>query len=93
MAAACRGFHAPSARREPADRRPEPYRQPHARAILNLPNGVELAQQIVAKGLSEHALTAKLGLTIEIAFDGKGGALTIHDQTLEQLDEQIAKLR
>jgi len=96
----------------------------HARAILHLPNCVELAQQIVAKGLSvrdaerlaqqkkakrfkqpkaprekdadtkalERDLTAKLGLKTEIAFDGKGGALTIHYQTLEQLDGLIAKL-
>jgi hypothetical protein len=40
----------------------------------------------------ERDLTAKLGLKTEIAFDGKGGALTIHYQTLEQLDELIAKL-
>ena len=96
----------------------------HARAILHLPNVIELAQQIVAKGLSvrdaerlaqqkkakrfkqpkaprekdadtkalERDLTAKLGLKTEIAFDGKGGALTIHYQSLEQLDELIAKL-
>jgi ParB family chromosome partitioning protein len=96
----------------------------HARAILHLPNCIELAQQIVAKGLSvrdaerlaqqkkakrfkqpkaprekdadtkalERDLTARLGLKTEIAFDGKGGALTIHYQTLEQLDELIAKL-
>jgi ParB family chromosome partitioning protein len=96
----------------------------HARAILNLPNCIELAQQIVAKGLSvrdaerlaqqkkakrfksvkapqekdadtralERDLTAKLGLKTEIRFDGKGGALTIHYQTLEQLDELVAKL-
>ena len=96
----------------------------HARAILHLPNCIELAQQIVAKGLSvrdaerlaqqkkakrfkqpkapkekdadtkalERDLTAKLGLKTEIQFDGKGGALVIHYQTLEQLDELIAKL-
>lgn len=96
----------------------------HVRAILHLPNCIELAQQIVAKGLSvrdaerlaqqkkakrfkqpkapkekdadtkalERDLTAKLGLKTEISFDGKGGALTIHYQTLEQLDEVIAKL-
>ena len=96
----------------------------HARAILHLPNCIELAQQIVAKGLSvrdaerlaqqkkakrfkqpkaprekdadtkalERDLTAKLGLKTEIAVDGKGGALTIHYQSLEQLDDLIAKL-
>ena len=40
----------------------------------------------------ERDLTAKLGLKTEIAFDGKGGALTIRYQTLEQLDDLIAKL-
>ena len=96
----------------------------HARAILNLPNVIELAQAIVAKGLSvreaerlatktknarfrkpkekrekdadtraiERDLTAKLGLKTEISFDGKGGAITIHYQSLEQLDELIGKL-
>jgi ParB family chromosome partitioning protein len=96
----------------------------HARAILHLPNCIELAQAIIAKGLSvrdaerlaqqkkakrfkqpkeprekdadtkalERDLTAKLGLKTEIAFDGKGGALTIHYQSLEQLDDLIAKL-
>jgi ParB family chromosome partitioning protein len=96
----------------------------HARALINLPNCIELAQQIVAKGLSvrdaerlaqkkktkygrvakpprekdadtralERDLTAKLGLKTEIAFDGKGGAITIHYQSLEQLDELVAKL-
>jgi ParB family chromosome partitioning protein len=97
----------------------------HARALINLPNAVALAEIIVAKGLSvreaerlatrakvktrgkakkaprekdadtkalERDLTAKLGLKTEIAFDGKGGALTIHYQSLEQLDDLIAKL-
>ena len=40
----------------------------------------------------ERDLTAKLGLKAEISFDGKGGALTIHYQTLEQLDELVSKL-
>jgi ParB family chromosome partitioning protein len=96
----------------------------HARPIINLPNVVELAETIVAKGLSvreaerlaqkkktkygrvakpprekdadtkalERDLTAKLGLKTEIQFDGKGGSLVIHYQSLEQLDEIIAKL-
>jgi ParB family transcriptional regulator, chromosome partitioning protein len=96
----------------------------HARAIHNLPNVIELAQMIVAKGLSvrdaerlaqkkkasrfktaktpkekdadtralERDLTGKLGLRCEISFDGKGGVLTVHYQTLEQLDGLIEKL-
>ncbi|MGH6892878.1 MAG: ParB/RepB/Spo0J family partition protein [Dongiaceae bacterium] len=99
----------------------------HARALINLPNVIELAQMIVAKGLSvreaerlatrqksakgksgkvakpprekdadtralERDLTAKLGLKTEISFDGKGGVITVHYQSLEQLDGLIAKL-
>jgi ParB family chromosome partitioning protein len=40
----------------------------------------------------ERDLSHKLGLKVEIAFDGKGGAVSIHYQTLEQLDEIIGKL-
>lgn len=40
----------------------------------------------------ERDLSNKLGLRVEIAFDGKGGAVTIHYQTLEQLDGIIEKL-
>jgi len=93
-------------------------------ALITPPSVIELAQQIIAKGLSvrdaerlaqkkkpksakpakaprekdaatralERDLSAKLGLKTEIAFDGKGGALAIHYQTLEQLDELIGKL-
>ncbi len=97
----------------------------HARALINLPNAAELAQTIVAKGLSvreaerlatkaksrprskaakaqrekdadtkalERDLTARLGLKVEIDFDGKGGAVTIRYQSLEQLDTIIEKL-
>ncbi len=96
----------------------------HARPIINLPNVIELAETIAAKGLSvrdaerlaqkkktkygrvakparekdadtralERDLTARLGLKTEIQFDGKGGALVIHYQSLEQLDDIIAKL-
>ncbi|MBL9035387.1 MAG: ParB/RepB/Spo0J family partition protein [Rhodospirillaceae bacterium] len=97
----------------------------HARALINLPNAAELAQVIVAKGLSvreaerlaakakarprgkgaraprekdadtkalERDLTASLGLKVEIDFDGKGGTVTLHYRTLEQLDQIIEKL-
>jgi ParB family transcriptional regulator, chromosome partitioning protein len=40
----------------------------------------------------ERDLSHKLGLKVEIGFDGKGGAVTVHYQTLEQLDEIIGKL-
>jgi ParB family chromosome partitioning protein len=97
----------------------------HARALINLPNVVELAETIVAKGLSvreaerlaakakarprlkpaktarekdadtkalERDLTARLGLQVDIDFDGKGGKVTLHYKTLEQLDAIIEKL-
>jgi hypothetical protein len=88
----------------------------HARAILHLPNCIELAQ-IIAKGPGARrrapggrrkrsaslrrkrrarkmptprrsSATWFLGLKIEIASTAKGGALTIHYQTLEQLDDR-----
>jgi len=40
----------------------------------------------------ERDLSNRLGLKVEIGFDGKGGTVTVHYQTLEQLDEIIAKL-
>jgi ParB family chromosome partitioning protein len=40
----------------------------------------------------ERELTALLGLKVTIAFDGQGGALTIHYRTLEQLDDVLRRL-
>ncbi len=40
----------------------------------------------------EHDLTALLGLKVNIEIQGKGGALTVHYQTLEQLDEVLRRL-
>jgi ParB family chromosome partitioning protein len=40
----------------------------------------------------ERELTALLGLKVGIAFDGQGGALTIHYRTLEQLDDVLRRL-
>lgn len=95
----------------------------HVRPLMTLPNVIELAQLIIAKGLSvreaerlaakakarprkakaprdkdadtkalERDLTGRLGLKVDIAFDGKGGSVTIHYKTLEQLDTLIEKL-
>ncbi|MDE2227605.1 MAG: ParB/RepB/Spo0J family partition protein [Alphaproteobacteria bacterium] len=41
----------------------------------------------------ERELSAALGLMVEIAFDGKGGALTIRYASLDQLDDVLKKLR
>jgi ParB family chromosome partitioning protein len=40
----------------------------------------------------ERDLALKLGLKVEIDFDGKGGKVTLHYKTLAQLDGLIAKL-
>ncbi|TDQ81969.1 ParB family chromosome partitioning protein [Dongia mobilis] len=40
----------------------------------------------------ERDLALKLGLRVEIDFDGKGGKVTLHYKTLAQLDGLIAKL-
>jgi ParB family chromosome partitioning protein len=40
----------------------------------------------------EHSLASVLGLTVSIEFDGKGGRLTIHYQSLDQLDDVLTRL-
>jgi len=40
----------------------------------------------------EHDLSLKLGLKVEVQFDGKGGRLILHYGTLDQLDTVIEKL-
>jgi ParB family chromosome partitioning protein len=40
----------------------------------------------------ERDLSALLGLKVTISFQGQGGSLTIHYQTLEQLDDVLQRL-
>jgi ParB family chromosome partitioning protein len=40
----------------------------------------------------EHNLSEKLGLKVQIAFDGRGGHVRIHYRSLDQLDGLIAVL-
>ena len=40
----------------------------------------------------ENDLSMKLGLKVEIDFNGKGGSVTLHYKSLDQLDSIIAKL-
>ena len=40
----------------------------------------------------EESLSANLGLTVQIASRGKGGSLTIHYKTLDQLDDVLRRL-
>jgi ParB family chromosome partitioning protein len=40
----------------------------------------------------ERDLSERLGLKVDIAFDGKGGALRIHYRSLDQLDSLVALL-
>lgn len=41
----------------------------------------------------ESDLASRLGLKVEIDFNGKGGSLTLHYKSLDQLDDIIEKLR
>src|SRR5260221_7025297 len=40
----------------------------------------------------EHELSALLGLKVTINFDGKGGKLSVHYTTLDQLDDVLQRL-
>ena len=40
----------------------------------------------------EHDLSLKLGLKVEIEFDGKGGRVVLHYASLDQLDGVVEKL-
>ena len=40
----------------------------------------------------ERDLSALLGLKVSIAFDGKGGTLTIQYKTVDQLDDVLKRL-
>lgn len=62
---------------------PERLQRPPAPA----PKPVDPEIAALANGLSE-----KLGLRVNISFDGKGGALTMHYKSLDQLDEVLSLL-
>ncbi len=95
----------------------------HARAMLNAPNPLEVARQVVKKGLNvrqterlvkkeqrqkdappkadqkdvdtlalERDLANLLGLKVGIKFKGGGGSLTVHYNSLEQLDDILLRL-
>ena len=95
----------------------------HARALLNAPNPLEVARQVVKKGLNvrqterlvkkeqrqkeappkpdhkdvdtlslESDLANLLGLKVGIKFKGGGGSLTVHYDSLEQLDDILLRL-
>jgi ParB family chromosome partitioning protein len=52
----------------------------------------EAAAKLADVAALERELTALLGLKVAIIFNGVGGALTIHYQTLEQLDDVLRRL-
>src|SRR5579883_592034 len=52
----------------------------------------DLAPKDADTAALERELTTLLGLKVTIAFDGEGGALTIHYRTLEQLDDVLRRL-
>ena len=66
-------------------------RQPPAKA-----GGAKTAAVAPAKDADtaalERELSAMLGLKVTINFQGQGGSLTIHYQTLEQLDDVLQRL-
>jgi len=99
----------------------------HARLLVGLPKAVEIANHIVAKGLTvreaeayvaslksastakkklepgrsegnadtralERTLTEFLGLKVAINAKGKSGSVTIHYQSLDQLDDLLTRI-
>ena len=95
----------------------------HARALLNAPQAVELAREVVKKGLNvrqterlvrkmqrqkdappapktkdvdpaalERDLMNLLGLKVTVKFKDDGGSITVHYDTLEQLDDILQRL-
>jgi ParB family chromosome partitioning protein len=95
----------------------------HARALLNAPNPLEIARQVVKKGFNvrqterlvkkeqrkkdappkseykdvdtqalERNLANLLGLKVGIKFKAGGGSLTVHYDSLEQLDDILKRL-
>lgn len=55
------------------------------------PAGIGGAKDADTKAL-ENQLEEALGLSVDIAFDGKGGTLTLAYSDLEQLDDVVARL-
>ncbi len=95
----------------------------HARTLLNAPDQLNAARQVVKQGLNvrqterlvkklqrknsnppgrtkkdintlalERDLVNLLGLKVSIKFKGDGGALTVHYDSLEQLDDILLRL-
>jgi ParB family transcriptional regulator, chromosome partitioning protein len=95
----------------------------HARALLNAPDAVDLAREVVKKGLNvrqterlvrkkqrqretppvakkkdvdtaalERDLSNLLGLRVAVKFKGGGGSITVHYDSLEQLDDVLHRL-
>ena len=95
----------------------------HARALLNAPDAVALAREVVKKGLNvrqterlvrkkqrqrerppaarkkdvdtaslERDLANLLGLRVAVKFKGGGGSITVHYDSLEQLDDVLRRL-
>ncbi len=67
-------------------------RQAEALAAAKPPKSASLAVRDPETEALERDLSERLGLTVEVAFDGKGGALTIKYRNLDQLDSIVALL-
>ncbi len=68
-------------------RQTEALSQRPARAAASPPRAVDPETAAL-----ERDLSARLGLRVQVAFDGAGGSVRIHYQTLDQLDGVIALL-
>jgi ParB family chromosome partitioning protein len=55
-------------------------------------NGTERTGKDPETAALERDLSERLGLKVDIAFDGKGGALRVHYRSLDQLDSLVALL-
>jgi ParB family chromosome partitioning protein len=83
-----------------AERLVQGERQPAARSDKTGPDGAGEGAAAKAADLPkdpdtlalERDLSALLGLKVSISFQGQGGSLTIHYQTLEQLDDELQRL-
>jgi len=56
------------------------------------PKGAAKAAKDADTRALEHDLSLKLGLKVEIEFDGKGGRMVLHYTSLDQLDTVVEKL-
>jgi ParB family chromosome partitioning protein len=62
------------------------------RPKLRSPKGAAKSTKDADTRALEHDLSLKLGLKVDIDFDGKGGRVVLHYKSLDQLDGIVEKL-